>query len=96
MFKNRTVEPYPVRISTRMLKKWGGQVRVWDTPASAIEGAVVLDTIEKPTKATVAEEQLDMFGSIPQRAHIQYGRGKSGWVIYDMLEKPAPGRAATS
>lgn len=92
MFKNRTVEPYPARITPRMLKKWGGQVRVWDTPASAIEGAVVLATIEKPTKVTVVEEQLDMFGSIPQRARIEYGRGKSGWVIYDMVEKPAAPR----
>lgn len=96
MFKNRMVEPYPARITTRLLKKWGGQVRVWDTPASAIDGAVVLATIEKPVKVTVVEEQLDMFGSIPQRARIQYGRGKSGWVIYDMVEKPPPRAPAAS
>lgn len=88
MFKNRTVDPYPVSISKTVLKRWNGEVRVWDTPQSAIEGAVVLDKITKPTKATVIEEQMDMYGSLPQRARIRYSRSKDGWVIYEMIQKP--------
>ncbi|MEE9285712.1 MAG: hypothetical protein V3V35_08310, partial [Dehalococcoidia bacterium] len=55
---------------------------------SAIEGAKVVDIIVKPIQARVLEEQLDMFGSIPQRARIRYSRNKEGWVIYDMIAKP--------
>ena len=88
MFKTQTVDPYPVRITKTLLKKWQGEIRVWDTPQSAIEGAKVLDIIVKPTQARVLEEQLDMFGSIPQRARIRYSRNKEGWVIYDMIAKP--------
>lgn len=88
MFKVRTVEPYPVSITKTILNKWQGEIRVWDTPQSAIEGAKVLDKILKPTKATVVEEQMDMFGSLPQRAKIKYSRSKEGWVIYDMVQKP--------
>ncbi len=86
MFKNRTVDPYPVAVTQELLEKWQGEVRVWDTPQSAIEGAVVLDKITTPTEAKVVEEQMDMFGSIPQRARIQYA-DKEGWVIYDMVQK---------
>ncbi len=94
MFKTRAIDPpYPVRITQRLLTKWQGEIRVWDSPKSAIEGAKVLDKITKPTQAKVVEEQLDMFGSIPQRARIQYARNKEGWVIYDMIAKPKP-RAA--
>ena len=62
MFKTQTVDPYPVRITKTLLKKWQGEIRVWDSPQSAIEGAKVLDIIVKPTQARVLEEQLDMFG----------------------------------
>ena len=86
MFKNRTVDAYPVSVTQAVLEKWNGEVRVWDTPQSAIEGAKVLDKLTEPTDATVVEEQMDMFGSIPQRARIQYA-GNEGWVIYDMVEK---------
>lgn len=96
MFKTRTVDPpYEARITQKLLNKWQGEVRIWDGPKSAIEGAKVLDKITRPTKAQVVEEQLDMFGSIPQRARIKYGRNKEGWVIYDMIEKPKP-KAAKS
>ena len=88
MFKTRTVDPYRVAISRTVLNKWNSEVRVWDTPQSAIEGAVVLDKITKPTKATVIEEQMDMYGSLPQRARIRYSRNKEGWVIYEMVQKP--------
>ena len=88
MFKTQTVDPYPVRITKTLLKKWQGEIRVWDSPQSAIEGAKVLDIIVKPTQARVLEEQVDMFGSIPQRARIRYSRNKEGWVIYDMIAKP--------
>jgi len=88
MFPNRTVDPYPVSITKTVLNKWNGEVRVWDTPQSAIEGAVVLDKILKPTRATVLEEQMDIYGSLPQRARIRYSRDKEGWVIYEMVQKP--------
>ena len=88
MFKTRTVDPYPVAITKSILNKWQGEIRVWDIPSSAIEGAVVLDKIVRPVRATVLEEQLDIYGAIPQRARIRYGRNKEGWVIYDMLQKP--------
>ena len=88
MFKTRTVDPYPVSITKTLLNKWQGEIRVWDTPQSAIEGAVVLDKLTSPTKVTVLEEQMDMFGSLPQRARIRYGRNKEGWIVYDMIQKP--------
>jgi hypothetical protein len=88
MFKTRTVDPYPVKITKSLLNKWQGEIRVWDAPKSAIEGAEVVDKITKPIQARVVEEQMDMFGSIPQRARIRYSRTKEGWVIYDMIQKP--------
>ncbi len=88
MFKTRAVDPYPVSITKTLLNKWQGEIRVWDTPQSAIEGAVVLDKLTSPTKVTVLEEQMDMFGSLPQRARIRYGRNKEGWIVYDMIQKP--------
>jgi hypothetical protein len=87
MFKTRTVDPYQVKITSSILQKWNGEIRVWDSPKSAIEGATVVDKITAPAAATVVEEQLDMFGSIPQRAKVKYG-SIEGWVIYDMIEKP--------
>ena len=87
MFKHRTVDAYPAVITQELLAKWQGVVRVWDTPHSAIEGAQVLDQITVPTEATVIEEQLDMFGAIPQRARVRYSGDKEGWVIYEMLQK---------
>ena len=50
----------------------------------------MLDIITSPCAIRVVEEQLDMYGSIPQRARISYRRGKEGWIIYDMLHKTAP------
>ncbi|MBI3744600.1 MAG: hypothetical protein HY261_10020 [Chloroflexi bacterium] len=95
MFKTRTADPaYGVRITKAILEKWNGEIRVWDAPKSAIEGAKVLDKITQPIQAQVLEEQLDMFGSIPQRARIRYGNGQEGWVIFDMIEKPK-GKAAS-
>lgn len=96
MFKTRTVDAYQVKITSAILQKWNGEIRVWDAPKSAIEGAAVVDKITAPATATVVEEQLDMFGSIPQRAKIKVGNVE-GWVIYDMIEKPkatAPKKAA--
>ena len=89
MFKTRTIDPpYAVSVTRTLLNKWNGEIRVWDTPRSAIEGGVVVDKITRPVKAVVLEEQLDMYGSLPQRARIRYSRGKEGWVIYDMVQKP--------
>jgi hypothetical protein len=87
VFKNRTVQPYAAKVTKALLEKWEGVVRVWDNPSSAIEGAIVLDKITEPTKVEVFEEQMDMYGSIPQRAHVRYG-DKEGWIIYDMIEQP--------
>ena len=94
MFKTQAVDPYPVKITKSLLNKWSGEIRVWDAPKSAIEGATVLDKITKPISARVLEEQLDMYGSLPQRARIRYSRTKEGWVIYDMIQKPAPSKKA--
>ena len=94
MFKNHTVEePYPVSITKALLAKWNGEVRVWDQPCSAIEGAIVIDSITRPLRAKVVEEQLDLYGSTPQRVRIRYGRGKEGWVIYPMVKRPASNSA---
>ena len=89
MLKTHSVEPYPIAITRRRLREWQGVVRVWDTPQSAIEGAQVVDRITAPTDATVVEEQLDLYGALPQRARIRYGDGKEGWVVYAMVERPA-------
>ena len=91
MFKTRVIDPpYPARVTKALLVKWNGEVRVWDSPRSAIEGAEVLDIITSPCAIRVVEEQLDMYGSIPQRARVSYRRGKEGWIIYDMLHKTTP------
>ena len=91
MFKTRVIDPpHLARVTKALLAKWNGEVRVWDSPKSAIEGAEVLDIITSPCSIGVVEEQLDMYGSIPQRARISYRRGKEGWIIYDMLHKTAP------
>lgn len=92
MLKLRQVEPYKVAVTQKRLREWQGEVRVWDTPQSAIEGAKVVDLIVAPTRAMVFEEQLDIYGSLPQRARIRYGDGKEGWVVYDMIEKARPPR----
>ena len=88
MFKSRTIDPpYPAKVTKSLLNKWNGEVRVWDSPKSAIEGAKVLDIITRPLSAKVVDEQLDMYGSVPQRARISYQRTKEGWVIYEMIRK---------
>ena len=85
--QGRLQRAFGTDVTGGLLEKWEGTVRVWDSPNSAIEGAVVLDKITEPTQVEVFEEQMDMYGSIPQRAHIRYG-DKEGWVIYDMIQKP--------
>jgi len=87
MNKIVNVEPYQASISEEVLSKWNGIVKVWSEPKSAVEGAEVVDKITKPIKVTVVEEQKDMYGSKAQRARINYGKGKEGWVLYDALVK---------
>ncbi len=94
MFKTQQVEPYRVTITKTILKKWNGEVRVWDTPQSVVEGATLLDKITTPIEAKVVEEQLDMYGSLPQRFKIKYSRNKEGWVIAEMVSKPKVKEAA--
>jgi hypothetical protein len=85
MNKIRSVEPYRASIGKEILGKWSGVVRVWSEPKSAVDGATVVDEIKKPTRVTVLEEQLDVYGSKPQRARIEYGKGREGWVLYHSL-----------
>ncbi|MFQ5933899.1 MAG: hypothetical protein ACE5KI_04590 [Dehalococcoidia bacterium] len=86
MNKIEQVEAYKATISEDVLKKWNGIVRVWSEPKSAVEGSQVLDEIKDPVGVTVVEEQKDIYGSLAQRAKIQYGDGKEGWVLYDAIE----------
>jgi len=83
--KIEVVKPYKARISKETVDKWHGTIRVWSEPKSAVEGAEVVDEIQKPTTVTVVEEQKDMYGSLAQRARIKYGKGKEGWVQYHAL-----------
>ena len=79
------VEPYKATVSDEVLGKWDGVVRVWSEPMSAVEGAQVVGEITEPIEVTVVEEQKDVYGSLAQRALIQYGDGQEGWVLYDAL-----------
>ncbi|MFQ5872587.1 MAG: hypothetical protein ACE5JL_02135 [Dehalococcoidia bacterium] len=85
MEKMEKVEAYKATINEEVLGKWNGVVRVWSEPKSAVEGSQVLDEIKEPIEVTVVEEQKDIYGSLAQRARIQYGDGHEGWVLYDAL-----------
>ncbi|MCH8088149.1 MAG: hypothetical protein IIC81_09920 [Chloroflexi bacterium] len=85
MNKIEEVEPYQAKVSKETLKKWNGTVRVWSEPMSAVEGSKVLDEIQDTIDVTVFEEQKDVYGSLSQRAHIRYGDGKEGWVLWDAI-----------
>jgi len=85
MNKTGKVEAYQASVSEEILKKWNGVVRVWNEPKSAVEGATVVDEIKEPVEVTVVEEQKDMYGSKAQRAKINYGKGREGWVLFDAL-----------
>ncbi|MFH1087349.1 MAG: hypothetical protein V1737_02030 [Chloroflexota bacterium] len=80
-------KPYKATVSEETLERWSGVVRVWNEPKSAVDGGEVVDQIKEPIAVTVVEEQLDMYGSKPQRARIEYGQDKQGWVIYEALVK---------
>ncbi len=87
MAKIEKVEPYQALVSQETINKWNGVVRVWSEPRSAVEGAEVVDKIREPVEITVVEEQREMFSAQPQRARIQYGAGRDGWVLYDALTR---------
>jgi hypothetical protein len=80
-----SVNPYKASIGKDIISKWNGVIRVWSEPQSIVEGARVVDEIRQPVEVTVVEEQKDMYGSLSQRARINYGEGKEGWVLYDAL-----------
>ncbi|MEE9199316.1 MAG: hypothetical protein V3U26_05910 [Dehalococcoidia bacterium] len=85
MNKLEKVDPYKAKVSEETLDRWNGIVRVWSEPMSAVEGSQVVDEIVEPIEVTVLEEQKDVYGSLSQRARIQYGDGKEGWVLWDAL-----------
>jgi hypothetical protein len=86
MNKMEKVEPYKVKISKEVIKRWNGVVRVWSEPMSAVEGSQVLDEISEPIEVTVTQEQKDIYGSLSQRAYVEYGGDKQGWVLFDAIE----------
>lgn len=92
MAKTLKVEPYRALVSQEIISKWNGAVRVWSEPKSAVEGAEVVDQLREPTEVNVIEEQREMFSGQPQRARVQYGAGREGWLLYDalVLEEKAP------
>jgi hypothetical protein len=81
------VQAYRAMITQEILERYDGVVRVWDTPRSAIDGGQVVDKLSQPTEVIVCEEEKDLYGSLPQRAKVQYGEGKEGWVLYQMISK---------
>ncbi|MBI3326652.1 MAG: hypothetical protein HYZ81_08115 [Nitrospinae bacterium] len=87
--KIEKVQEYKAMITPEILDRYGGVVRVWDTPRSAIDGGQVVDKITQPTEVLVLEEEKDIYGSLPQRAKVRYGANKEGWVLYQMLTKQA-------
>jgi len=87
--KIERVQEYKAIITQEVLDRYGGVVRIWDTPCSAIDGGRVLDKITQPTEVLVLEEEKDIYGSLPQRAKVRYGGGKEGWVLYQMIAKVA-------
>jgi len=85
--RSEIIEPYKAYISSEVISKWNGVVRVWSDPKSSVEGARIVDELTRPVEVTVVEEQKDMYGSLSQRARIRYGEGKEGWVLYDALSR---------
>jgi hypothetical protein len=81
------VQEYKAIITQEILERYDGVVRVWDSPRSAIDGGQVVDKITQPTEVVVSEEERDLYGSLPQRAKVHYGDGKTGWVLYQMIAK---------
>lgn len=94
MAKIEKVEPYRAVVSQEVISKWNGVVRVWSEPKSAVEGAEVVDQLREPTEVMVVEEQREMFSGQPQRARVEYGAGREGWVLYDALELKQKASAA--
>jgi hypothetical protein len=87
MEKIAQVQEYKAIITQEILERYDGVVRVWDSPRSAIDGGQVVDKITQPTEVVVSEEERDLYGSLPQRAKVHYGDGKTGWVLYQMIAK---------
>jgi hypothetical protein len=87
MEKIEQVQEYKAMITREILERYDGVVRVWDSPRSAIDSGQVVDKIMQPTEVIVTEEEKDIYGSLPQRAKIQYDGGKTGWVLYQMIAK---------
>jgi hypothetical protein len=87
MEKIAQVQEYKAMITQEILERYDGVVRVWDSPRSAIDGGQVVDKITQPTEVVVSEEERDLYGSLPQRAKVHYGDGKTGWVLYQMIAK---------
>lgn len=85
--KIERVQEYKAMITQEVLDRYGGIVRIWDTPRSAIDGGQVLDQITQPTEVLVLEEEKDIYGSLPQRAKVRYTGEKEGWVLYQMIVK---------
>jgi hypothetical protein len=87
MEKIEPVQEYRAMITQEILDHYGGVVRIWDTPRSAIDGGQVVDKITQPTEVFVFEEEKDIYGSLPQRAKIRYSANKEGWVLYQMIAR---------
>jgi hypothetical protein len=87
MEKIQQVQEYRALITQEILERYDGVVRLWDSPRSAIDGGQVVDKITQPTEVVVSEEERDLYGSLPQRAKVRYGDGKTGWVLYQMITK---------
>ncbi len=83
--KIERVAEYRGMITEETLDRYGGVVRIWDTPRSAIDGGCVVDKITQPTEVFVFEEEKDIYGALPQRAKVRYGTSKEGWVLYQMI-----------
>src|SRR3972149_6537861 len=78
-------QPYKAQISKETLERWG-EIRVWDQPMSAVEGAQVKDSIKEVIGVTVVEEQKGLFGTI-QRVKVRYAKDKEGWVLWEAVKK---------
>ena len=76
---------YQAAITKEILERWH-EVRVWDRPQSAADGAEVVDKITQPIVVKVVEEQKDMYGSTVQRVKIAYGV-RQGWVLAGAITK---------
>ncbi len=75
---------YRAMISSATLARFPQGVRIWDTPASSMEGARVLAVITTPTAVEVLAEQYEPYSDRPERARIRYG-DTEGWVLSLML-----------